>query len=87
MSQSLRQPLTNLQIELLELYAHHASDEELREIKQLMGEYYARKAIALADQIWEEKGLTQDVMEDWSKEHMRTPYKAQQEYLEKKKKS
>ncbi|MBI5914350.1 MAG: hypothetical protein HY842_03170 [Bacteroidetes bacterium] len=85
MNQPAVQPLTNLQLELLELYAHHTSEEELLEIKQILGEYYARKAFALADEIWDKNGWNQQTMESWSKEKLRTPYKSQQEFFNKKK--
>lgn len=77
--------LSNIQLELLELFAEGVSDEEALEIKQLLGMYYAQKAIAAADKVWEEKKLSQKVMDEWSKKKMRTPYLAQQKFLKKQK--
>ena len=85
MNQPASPQLSNLQLELLELYAHHTSEDELMEIKQLLGEYYARKAFALADEIWDKNNWSQETMQSWSKEKLRTPYKSQQEFLKKKK--
>lgn len=65
--------LSPLQLELLELFAEQVSEEELMDIKQLLSMYYAQKAIAVADKVWEEKKLSQKVMQQWAKKKMRTP--------------
>ena len=69
--------LSNIQLELLELYAEQISEKELIDIKQLLSIYYAQKAIAAADQVWEEKGLSNEVMKQWLEQKKRTPYLAQ----------
>ena len=58
-------PLTNIQIELLKLFSTNLSDGELKELKGLLAEFYARKSIQLANKVWDEKGLTPKDMEDW----------------------
>jgi len=55
---SIPQPFSNLQLELLKLYARKVSDRDLLQIKTLLGQYFADKASDLADQVWEEKKLT-----------------------------
>jgi hypothetical protein len=69
--------MSNLQLELLELYATSVSEDELRDIKQLISLYYAQKAIAAADQVWEEQNLSNQVMQQWMNKKMRTPYSVQ----------
>ena len=61
-------PLTNLQLELLKLYGTDLPDEDLQEIKQLLAQYFARKAISEADRIWDERGLTNETMDAWLNE-------------------
>jgi len=61
----LNYPLTNVQIELLKLFNTNLSDKELIELKELLSAFYADKAIAHADKIWDEKGLTDQDMEKW----------------------
>ena len=41
-------PLTNLQLELLKLYGTDLPDEDLQEIKQLLAQFFARKAVSEA---------------------------------------
>ena len=56
--QAVKQPLTNLQLEILKLYARQVSEHDLLEIKKLLAKYFAQKAMDLADQAWDEKGWT-----------------------------
>ena len=63
--------MSNLQIELLRLYGNGVSDESLREIKTILAEYFADKATDAMDQVWDEKGLTEQTMIDWTNEHNR----------------
>jgi hypothetical protein len=69
---SNRTPLSNIQQELLKLYSRDIPDEDLLAIKQIMAEYFARKAEARMEELWDEKGLTAEEMEAWAKEHNRT---------------
>lgn len=50
------QPLSNLQLELLKLYSTNLDQQELVELKRVLANYFAQKAIKEADKIWDEKG-------------------------------
>ena len=63
--------MSNLQLELLRLYGNGVSDESLREIKTILAKYFADKATDAMDNIWSEKGLTEQTMIDWMNEHNR----------------
>ena len=58
-------PLTPLQLELLKLYSTELTTEELRDLKQELGRYFAGKAIMAADQSWDSKGLSDEDMDVW----------------------
>ena len=58
-------PLTNLQLELLKLYGTDLADEELEEVRQLLARFFARKTVREADQLWDERGLTNEDMDAW----------------------
>ncbi|MEO6685544.1 MAG: hypothetical protein ABIN24_06250 [Dyadobacter sp.] len=64
MSLVLKTPLTNLQQELLKLYAIEVSDQDLNNIKELIGKYFAQRLSKLADDVWDNNGWTQQDMED-----------------------
>ena len=70
----LKKTLTNLQTELLELYARNIPDEYLKDIKQLIAEYFAEKATSEADKVWAEKNYNEDELLNM---HLRTPYKTE----------
>lgn len=65
-------PLTNLQRELLQLFAREVSEEDLRQIRQLLARYFAEKAMDLADEVWEEKQWTDTDAERLAHTKMRT---------------
>jgi len=64
--------LSNLQLELLRLYSNRISDESLLEIKRILARYFADKATNAMDKFWEEKGLTEQDMVNWTNEHNRS---------------
>lgn len=64
--------LTNLQLELLKLFSYNLNEKQLLEIKDLLARYFADKATREMDRIWEEKALTNDTMDSWLSEHLRT---------------
>lgn len=63
---------TNLQIELLKLFARQVTHDDLDAIKRLIARYFAEKAMDEADLIWQQKGYKADEILDM---HLRTPYK------------
>ena len=69
-----RQPLSNLQLTLLNLYASNVSEEDLKAIQRLIARYFAEKATELANQDYMEKGYTAPA---FLEEHIRTPYQSQ----------
>ncbi len=70
--ESMPQPFTNLQLEILKLYARKVSEQDLQRIKILLGQYFADQASALADEVWEKKQLTEEKI---LQKHRRTPYR------------
>ena len=68
-------PFTPFQIEMLELISRVTSEAEMRDIRRMLGQYFAKQAEDAIDRLWEEGVLNDGVMEEWKKEHMRTPYK------------
>jgi hypothetical protein len=71
-TQKLRPGFSNLQLELLKLYANGVSDKQLIEIKSILGRYFAQKATEGIDRIVKAKGLTKDDIIEKSKEHHRS---------------
>jgi len=61
-------PLSNLQQELLKLYAQNITEQQLNDIKQILAQYFAQQAIQSADQVWEQRKLSQDDIDVWLNE-------------------
>ncbi len=74
--EALERPLSNMQLELLKLFSRELEEEDLLAIKRLIVQYLAEKATRLADQVWEDKGWTNEDMNRLLNTHMRTPYKS-----------
>ena len=64
--------LSNIQKELLKLYANNISDEELFEVKRLLSEYFAKKATEALDKYLDEHGIDEAELIRWSHEHNRS---------------
>ncbi len=65
MPQPSAQPLTNVQQEILKLYSTELTEEELRDFRQELGRYFARKTTEAADRAFEARGYTADDIERW----------------------
>jgi len=61
--------ISNMQQELLKLYAADIADADLLNIKRYLAKYFASKAIDEADRIWEEKNYNNETMNEWLKEN------------------
>jgi len=67
--------LTNLQLELLKIFSLPLKDDQLNEIKALLSIYFANKATEEMDLLWEENNWSNETMEVWAQEHMRSKSK------------
>ncbi len=69
---SAAKKLTNLQLEILKIFSFELPDNQLIEIRDILSKYFADKASDEMDKLWKENNWSDDTMDDWSKEHMRT---------------
>ncbi len=73
--------LSNLQLELLKLYAQNIQDEDLLAIKKMIGQYFAKKASEEMDTFLENTGNVDATLKEWENGHYRTTYQSQNEFL------
>jgi len=64
-------PLTNLQLELLRVFAREVSDNDVRAIRKLLTDYFSEKAMNLADEAWDKNGWTAEDTERLASGHLR----------------
>ncbi len=57
--------LSNIQIELLKLFSTNLSENDMRELKEIIAVFYAQKSIEFANQAWLEKKVTNAEIESW----------------------
>jgi hypothetical protein len=65
--------LNDVQLEILKLFRHDQSPEDLNEIRSLLVAYLSDKVTREADRAFDEKGYTSEVFEQWKNDHFRKP--------------
>jgi hypothetical protein len=63
--------LSNLQLELLKIFRHDLSDQQLIEIRNLLAMYFAQTATYEMDKLWEINQWSNETMKTWADEHLR----------------
>lgn len=74
MTKTANQPLSNIQLELLQLFSRDLEEDDIVEIRQLIINYLAEKLEKQTNKVWEEKNWTDEDMDRLLNTHMRTPY-------------
>ncbi len=67
-------PMSNLQLELLQMYATNIPDRLLMDIKKMLAEYFAALIDKEMSEVWEEKEWGDETIEGWKTERLRVPY-------------
>lgn len=62
-SSSIQPPLSNIQAELLKLFIANIPDNDLLELKKIMAKFLLEKARNNADRIWDDKGYTDEQLQ------------------------
>ncbi len=65
--------LNDVQLEILNLFQHEQSSEDLKEIKSLLVAYLSDKVTREADKAFDQKGYNTQVFEQWKNDHFRKP--------------
>lgn len=60
---SVHPPLSNVQAELLKLFSAEIPESHLLELKKVMAKFLLDKAREKADAIWDEKGYSDDKLQ------------------------
>lgn len=61
---SLKQPLSNVQLELLKSFTHHLSDDELIELRRMLSQFFANRLMNEADKAWDANNWTDEDMSE-----------------------
>lgn len=74
MAKTINQPLSNIQLELLQLFSRDLEEDDLIKIRQLIVNYLVEKLEKQTNNVWEEKNWTNEDMDRLLNTHLRTPY-------------
>ena len=59
---NINPPLSNIQFELLKLFTQKIPEEHLMELKRVIANFLLEKARDKADKIWEQKGYSEETI-------------------------
>lgn len=62
-------------LELLDAVRNIKTESELNEFKNVIALFFAEKAQREIDALWDNGTIDEQTIEEWGKEHMRTPYR------------
>lgn len=60
---------------ILQMMSYMKDDRQIDELDRILSDYYAKRIDDELDKFVTDGVITQDVIEGWGEEHMRTPYK------------
>ncbi len=64
------------QLEILNAAASISTKAEFEEFRNLIAHFFASKAQKAIDELWENGSINEQTIDKWGKEHLRTPYHA-----------
>lgn len=56
---------TNVQLELIKSFAYELPEEELKELKNVLTQFFAKRIRQRTKKIWQDKGYSAQTMHDW----------------------
>ena len=57
--------LSSLQLELLKVYSFEPSEEEIKDIRTILGNYFGEKLTAKVERAARQKGITEADLDKW----------------------
>ena len=66
--------LNPAQLNVLSLMAYIDTEQEQKELQDMLLQFYRKNTDSLLLQFQKEHSITQDTLEEWANQHERTPY-------------
>ena len=63
--------LNPVQLHLLQMFGHLKQESHLEDLRKVLADFYARKVDELSEQLWDEKNLTDDAIDNLLNAHLR----------------
>lgn len=71
MQAALKQPFTNVQLELLKTFSHQLPESDLIDLKNTLALFFAKRLINQADTVWDEKDWNDALVDEMLHTKMR----------------
>jgi hypothetical protein len=71
MQATLKQPFTNVQLELLKTFSHQLPESDLIDLKNTLALFFAKRLINQADTVWDEKDWNDTLVDEMLHTKMR----------------
>ena len=68
--------LTSAQYEIINMLSCVNKEEDVKALKAVIVQFLNERLQNEIDNLWNDGILTDEIVEGWGKEHMRTPYKS-----------
>jgi hypothetical protein len=69
----LKQPFTNVQLELLKTFSHQLPESDLIDLKNTLALFFAERLVIQADAVWKEKNWDNQLVDKMLHTKMRKP--------------
>ena len=66
--------LTVGQLHILEMMNRCKTEESLKQLKKVLFDFYVKEAEKEAERLWNVGVISEEKIQQWGKEHLRTPY-------------
>lgn len=71
MQTTLKQPFTNVQLELLKTFSHQLPESDLIDLKNTLALFFAKRLVNQANIVWEEKNWNDKLVDEMLHTKMR----------------
>ena len=68
---TVKQPLSNAQLEILKAFRHNLSEEDLKMFRKHIAVFFAEKLMDEADKVWEKEGWNEEKVQEMLHTKMR----------------
>ena len=66
--------LNPMQLNVLSLMSYISTEQEQQELQDILLQFYRKKTDSLLLQFQQQNDITQQMLDEWSNQHERTPY-------------
>ena len=63
-----------MQLNVLSLMSYISTEQEQQELQDILLQFYRKKTDSLLLQFQQQNDITQQMLDEWSNQHERTPY-------------